>query len=209
MQKLHCSKKWKSMTTHQSSHLTPAPLPSAWASPPTKTGGFALFGHTLGVRRDLSPLCESFLLCVLSTPHACTGRKHFPLQHFALVLGAQTRCYVSAGLCAAKRGNSQKWMEFHRADHLCACVEQQRKCSLPLLIFRVFVRLQEWNPFAFHIYLHFQGTTISVATLISLFALQRVLLWFILYHFFTVLPAAAAYGLSPGTCAFNSQFFKL
>lgn len=199
------------MTTHQSSHLAPLSLSSAWASPPTKTGGFALFGHTLGVRRDLSPLCKSFLLCVPTTPQACRGRKHLSVQYFALMLGAQTRCYVSTGLCAAKRENSQKWMEFHRADHLCVCVcvKQQRKCSLPLSIFRVFVRLQEWNPFAFHIYLHFQGTAISAATLICLFALHRVLLWFILYHFFTALPTVAAYGLSPETCALNDQFFKL
>lgn len=67
---------------------------------------------------------------------------------------------------------------------VCVCVKQQRKCSLPLSIFRVFVRLQEWNPFAFHIYLHFQGTAISAATLICLFALHWVLLWFILSTFF-------------------------
>lgn len=90
IKELHCSKKWESMTTHQSSHLAPAPLPSASASSPTKTGGFALFGHTLGVRRDLSPLCKSF--CVPTTLHAHMGRRHFPLQYFALVLGAQTRC---------------------------------------------------------------------------------------------------------------------
>lgn len=92
---------------------------------------------------------------------------------------------------------------------LPVCVERQRKCSVPFLICKVFVPPQEWNPFAFHIYLHYQGTTISVATLICLFALQWVLLRFILYHFFTVLPAVAAYGLSPETCAFNNQFFKL
>lgn len=101
-------------------------------------------------------------------------------------------------------------MEFHRADHLCACVwRSKKKCSLPLLILRVFVKLQEQNPFAFHIYLLFQGKTVSVATLICLFVLQQVLLWFILYHFFTVLRAAAAYGLSPEMRAFNNQSFKL
>lgn len=118
-----------------SSHLAPSPLPLARASPPTKTGGFALFGHALGVRRDLSPLSDSSLLCVPSTPHVLMRRKHFPLQYFALMLGAETRCYVSAGLCAAKRENSQKWMELHRAHRLWVCVEQQRKCSLSLLIF--------------------------------------------------------------------------
>lgn len=120
------------MTTHQSSHLAPLSLSSAWASPPTKTGGFALFGHTLGVRRDLSPLCKSFLLCVPTTPQACRGRKHLSVQYFALVLGAQTRCYVSTGLCAAKRENSQKWMEFHRADHLCVCEAAKKMFSSSL-----------------------------------------------------------------------------
>lgn len=174
IQKLHCSKKWELMTTHQSSHLTPAPLPSAWASPPTKTGGFALFGHTLGVRRDLSPLCESFLLCVLSM-----GRKHFPLQYFALVLGAQTRCYVSAGLCAAKRRFTKMNGFSQGRSFVCVCGAAEKMLSSSLDFQSLCKTSGMKSLFISHLF-HFQGTTISVATWICLFSLQQVLLWFIL-----------------------------
>lgn len=51
---------------------------------------------------------------------------------------------------------------------LYMCVEQQRKCSLPLLICKIFVRPREQNPFASHVYLHFSGTAASITAVLCL-----------------------------------------
>lgn len=191
------------MRTQQSGHLAPAPLSSPRGPPSTKTGGFALFGHTLGVRRDPQPpLCSHYFPC----KH---GKETLHPEIFCTHVRSPDKVLcVDRVMCCKERKlikmNAVSW----GGAFLCVW-SSKKKCSLPLWICRVFVRLQELNPFAFHIYLHFQGTTVSVATLICLFALQQVLLWFILYHFFTELPAVAAHGLSPETCAFNNQFFKL
>lgn len=191
------------MGTRQSNRLAPAPLPAFTQEVHLLLKWVALlFLATLWVLGEtLSPLCRP--PCSVFQSRASTARKDITPKCFALMFGTQTRCYVSTGLCAAKKIHKNECGFLGRI--LFVCVEQQRKCSLPLFICKVFVRLQEWNPFAFHVYVQFQGTTGSGATSSCLFALQRVLLRFILYRFFTVLPAVAAYGLSPETCAFNSS----
>lgn len=96
------------MSTQQSCHLTSAPLSSPRGPASTKTGGFALSGHTLGVRRDPQARLQTFLLSIPITPYASMARRHFTLKYFALMFGTQTRCYVLTGLCAAKKENSLK-----------------------------------------------------------------------------------------------------